>query len=83
MRALITTQPRSREGDHPVPVSPKFVGEEEGAGEERILIKRQLVDGAGNEDAAVETVLRICQMTAVLTTLPRQRIFPQSELPLL
>ena len=42
MRALITTQPRSREGDHPVPVSPKFVGEEEGAGEERILIKRQL-----------------------------------------
>ena len=51
---MITTQPRSREGDHPVPVSPKFVGEEEGAGEERILIKRQLVDGAGNEDAAVE-----------------------------
>ena len=41
MRALITTQPRSREGDHPVPVSPKFVGEEEG--------------GAGNEDAAVES----------------------------
>ena len=69
MRALITTQPRSREGDHPVPVSPKFVGEEEG--------------GAGNEDAAVETVLRMCQMTAVLTTLPRQRIFPQFELPLL
>ena len=47
MTAVITTLPmeRSRDQDHPVQVSPKLVGEEEGAVEERDLTP--LVNGAG------------------------------------